>query len=243
MPDDRKFGITVDGASAEAIVRDQRYLYKGPADLDRELLCLAEPLAVSGHLLERIAALAGDLSRKRILILGGGAIGIGALLLLLHGRNCSRVDLLERAHYRSACARQMGAEAPPVDPLRLVPDSQDYHAMYSDGLYDVVLDTTGNPEAFRAAIRVARPRGIVGCLGMMPEVAFEQKLIVLKSLTLLGSIGGTGVFPQVIDFIQRNRDAVRRMISHSLPIERAEEAFELSRDAEKSLKVVLRVAP
>ncbi len=236
-----KFGITVDGASAERIVREARYLYKAPPDLDRELLCLAEPLAVSAHLLDRIAAAAGDLPRREVLILGGGAIGVGALMLLRRHHRCSRVDLLERSPYRLARAREMGAGEPPAGVLRAEADTRDYHALYAGGLYDLVLDTTGNPDAFRTALRVARPRGIIGSLGMMPEVSIEQKLIVLKALTVVGGIGGTGAFPQVIDFIHGNRDLVRRMISHALPVERAGEAFELGRNAEQSLKVVLRL--
>ena len=49
-----KFGITTNGASAEFIVRSEKYLYKAPDDMPLELLCLAEPLAVAFHLLNKI---------------------------------------------------------------------------------------------------------------------------------------------------------------------------------------------
>ena len=55
-----KFGITTNGASAEFIVRSEKYLYKAPDDMPLELLCLAEPLAVAFHLLNKIKDLDSD---------------------------------------------------------------------------------------------------------------------------------------------------------------------------------------
>jgi len=45
-----KFGITIDGASAEYILRDEAYLYRGPEGVDLKHLCLSEPVAVAAHL-------------------------------------------------------------------------------------------------------------------------------------------------------------------------------------------------
>lgn len=236
-----KFGITVDGASAEVIARAARYLYKVPGDLDRSLVCLAEPLAVSANLVGRIAGLVGDLSRKKVLVFGGGAIGIGALAILLRRHRCCHVEVAEPSAFRSSVAREFGAGVPPADVLGTDADTQDYHALYAEGIYDIVLETSGSPEAFRRALHVVRPRGVIGCLGMAPEVRLEQKLIVLKALTVMGSIGGTGMFPTVIDFIRNNQVLVRGMISQRLPIARAAEAFALSRDTERSVKIVLEL--
>ena len=49
-----KFGITIDGASAEYIIRKEKYIYKAPQDLDLDLICLSEPIAVSAHLISKI---------------------------------------------------------------------------------------------------------------------------------------------------------------------------------------------
>ncbi|MCD7907498.1 MAG: alcohol dehydrogenase catalytic domain-containing protein, partial [Clostridium sp.] len=45
-----KFGITIDGASAEYIVRDQQYIYRADPSADLEVLALTEPIAVAKHL-------------------------------------------------------------------------------------------------------------------------------------------------------------------------------------------------
>ena len=49
-----KFGITVDGASADYILRDEMYLYRAPEGLDIKHLCLSEPVAVAAHLVEKV---------------------------------------------------------------------------------------------------------------------------------------------------------------------------------------------
>ena len=48
-----KFGITIDGASAEYILRDEKYLYKAPEGMQTKHLCLSEPVAVAAHLLSQ----------------------------------------------------------------------------------------------------------------------------------------------------------------------------------------------
>jgi hypothetical protein len=42
-----EFGITIDGASAETILRKEKYIYRLPKSLDFSLGSLVEPLAVS----------------------------------------------------------------------------------------------------------------------------------------------------------------------------------------------------
>ena len=75
-----KFGITIDGASAEYILRDERYLYRADPEADMALLALTEPIAVAKHLLEKILKLGSSYQGKRVLIYGGGAIGQAPLL-------------------------------------------------------------------------------------------------------------------------------------------------------------------
>lgn len=61
----------------------------------------------------------------------------------------------------------------------------------------------------------------------------------LKALTLLGSIGGTGAFTDAIDFISRNSDYVRQLITHKVSVENLDQAFELRRNVDRAMKVLL----
>ena len=57
--DIEKYGITIDGASSEYVVRKEKYLYKAPPDIDLSVLCLSEPISVSAHLIGKIEQIFG----------------------------------------------------------------------------------------------------------------------------------------------------------------------------------------
>ena len=234
-----KFGITTDGASAEYIVRDAKYLYKAPDTMSLELLCLAEPMAVAFHLINRLKKQVHRIQEKQILIFGGGAIGISAFMILNKHLACPQVSLFDISKYRSSFARRIGAHIPDEETLDPRDGASDYHAMYSRAPYDVIIETTGNAQVIANTLHLAKPLGFIGFAGMAPEVKIHQKVIVLKALTLLGSIGGTGAFPEAIDFIYRNSEYVQQLITHKISPVNLDQAFEMSRDVDKAMKVLL----
>ena len=238
--DIEKYGITIDGASAEYIIRREKYLYKAPPDIDLPVLSLTEPLAVSAHLIGKIERIAGPLKGKKALVFGAGAIGLGAVLQLIHQHRCARVDVFDISRYRCETAESLGAGVLSQDLLQKKVDGSDYRALYK-AEYDLIIESTGNAEVFARSLDLVKPLGVVGSLGMIPEVCYEHKLIVMKALTIAGSIGGTGEFPQVIDFIYRNSSIVRKIISHEYPIEQADQAFRMSRQTEEALKVLVKL--
>ena len=107
-----KFGLTIDGATAEYIIRDVRHVYKAPKGSKIELVCLAEPLSVAARMIERIKSMTTDLKNKRVLIYGGGLTGTAALMLLTLREGCENVDLIELSEYRTDIARSLGPEYP-----------------------------------------------------------------------------------------------------------------------------------
>lgn len=235
-----KFGITIDGASAEHIVRDQRYLYKAAPDVDLTLLALSEPIAVARHLIRRVMRLTGNLAGKKILVYGGGVIGQAALVLLKLDFGAASVDLFDLVASRTALAAKLGAHIPSADDLK-VTDGADYATLYQQARYDVILETTGVGPVFANALGLLRPGGTLGSVGMIAKVEIPQKLIVTKALNIVGSIGGTGEFEEVIPFIARHADTVRHLVSHRFAMADAEEAFAVAIDAGHAMKVVLQV--
>lgn len=235
-----KFGITIDGASAEYILRDEAYLYKAPEGMDIKHLCLSEPVAVAAHLLEKVRrAVPGGFADKRVLVLGGGVIGMSALLLLLHMEGCKQAELYDLAESRKALAHSEGARIPDASELEVSTSGTDYASMYATAKYDVVIETTGVAPVFANALNLVKPGGVLGCVGMIAKVEIAQKLIVTKSLTIVGSIGGTGDFPRAMEFLCKFPASADKLISHYFPITEAPEAFERARIPEGTMKVVL----
>lgn len=234
-----KFGITVDGASAEYIVRDAKYVYKAPKELDFDLICLAEPIAVAAHMIKKILRVAKDLKDKKILVMGGGPIGLASLMLLKKMYNCSSVDLFDIVENRTKLAESLGAGRPPEEVLNSTSDDNSYSSLYTSAYYDIIIETTGNAKAFVNTFHLVKPSGIIGCVGMLTNVDIPQKLIALKSLTIIGSIGGTGEFEEVLEFIKTYPDYVRHLVSHKFPITDSERAFEACKDVANAMKVEL----
>lgn len=235
-----KFGITIDGASTEYFVRDEKYIYQAPVGMDERILCLSEPVAVAAHLLSKVKrAVSEGLSDKRILVLGGGVIGMSALMLLIHMEGCRHVELYDLAASRTALAASEGARIPTAEELNPDMDGGDYASMYAAAKYDLVIETTGVAPVFANALNLVRPGGVLGCVGMIAKVEIAQRLIVTKSLTVVGSIGGTGDFDRAMEFLVQYPEAAGKLISHVYPMREAEQAFATARVAEGSMKVVL----
>ena len=238
-----KFGITIDGASTEYFVRDARYIYKAPEGMDERLLTLSEPVAVAAHLLSKVRRILPENSFKgmKVLVLGGGVIGMSALMLLRHMEGCEGAELYDLAASRKAIAASEGARIPEASELEVGEGGGDYASMYAAAKYDVVLETTGVAPVFANALNLVKPAGILGCVGMIAKVEIPQKLIVTKSLTVIGSIGGTGDFDRAMEFLSKCPDSAKKLISHVFPMDRADEAFATARVPEGSMKVVLSV--
>lgn len=235
-----KFGITIDGASTEYFVRDEKYLYKSPDGVDERLLCLSEPVAVAAHLLSKIRrVLPEGFRNRRVLVLGGGVIGMSALMLLIHMENCQTAELYDLSALRTGIAASEGARIPKGAELNAEAGGTDYVSMYAAAKYDVVIETTGAASVFANAFRLVKPGGVLGSVGMMEKAEIPQRLIVTKALTVLGSIGGTGDFDRSMEFLRDYPHAAEKLISHTFPMTRATEAFSTARNPEESMKVVL----
>ena len=234
-----KFGVTTDGASAEYIVRKEKYIYKAPKNMDLDLICFAEPFSVSSHMISKITRYQTDLKKRTILIYGGGTLGISTLLILKKLYNCRNVYLLDIVKERVKLAKEFGALAMPIELLNSEPDKLDYRSTYSNKIFDIVIEATGSPDVFKRTLELVKPLGIVECLGMMGEVTINQKMIVLKCLTITGSVGGTGEFPKMLNFIKKNKELVKRMISHKISINEISKAFNIGKETKNLMKVQL----
>jgi len=233
-----KFGITVDGASRQFFLQDERYIYRADPAADLDLVALTEPLAVGAHAVRRVLAVRPDLAREKVLVLGGGTIGLSCFLALRHLAGCEQVEVFDLLDDRVRTARDLGA-APLSDVAAGEGDAASYGGLYAGRGYDVIFETTAAPAAFRRAVDLLRPLGTIMSLGFLPSVEFSMKTITLKAAGIMGSIGGTGEFRTVLDFTLRHPDLARRLITHRLPFEQAGQAFQIAADRRHAMKVLV----
>ena len=117
----------------------------------------------------------------------------------------------------------------------------------SGGGVDVAVEATGRPEAMLAAYLSARPRGAAVLVG----IAREDATLSLPAVTIprserriLGSIYGSSKperdFPQALALYRSGRLPLDQLVSHRLPLDEVETAFELMTGGE-ARRVVLEL--
>ena len=233
-----KFGITIHGASRQLFLQDERYIYRADPGADLDLVALSEPLAVGAHAVRRVGEARPDLKHEKVLVSGGGTIGLSCFFALRYGEGCERVELFDVVEARVKHAIELGA-ADLTGVTAAAGDTQSYGGLYSGQGYDVIFETSGAPAAFRRAVDLVRPLGTIMALGFIPSVEFSMKQITLKAARIMGSMGGTGEFDRVLGFTLEHPDAARHLITHQVPFEEYARAFELAQDRKNAMKILI----
>ena len=234
-----KYGITIDGASAGYIVRNEKYLYKLTQNVSLKAGALVEPIAVGANLIEKVVKHKGEISNKKILMLGAGGIGMGLLFLLIRKYKCCNIFVSDLSELKIKMAQELGAIE--FDNTQGNDTQNDYKSLYTNAEYDIVFETTGNADVFASALNLLKPMGVLACLGMIPAVEINQKLIVIKSLSVIGSIGGTGYFDDVIAVLDKHGRSVEKLVSgeYKADIAGVKNAFKAAQNPSKTLKAQL----
>lgn len=167
------------GAFAEKIVIPARNIVEVPDALDMTHAALAEPLATSWHgvqLAKRYSAV--PLDQARALVMGAGAVGLGAALTL-RALGCKDVTVAETNELRRRTATSQGFEKV-VDPT--------VESALEAGFADVVIDAVGNKHTRAAAVRSARPGSVIVHIGLGDGVdGFDARRVTLQEITFVGA--------------------------------------------------------
>jgi L-iditol 2-dehydrogenase len=136
-----------------------RNLLPRPPGLAPELAAMVEPLACAVRGVERSEVAAGDLA----VVLGGGVQG--QLLTALLVRRGARVLLCDPHEDRRARALRFGAEAVLEAPRDAAAIARVRAATPAGRGADLVFEAVGRPQAWEAAVALARPGGEVNLYG------------------------------------------------------------------------------
>ncbi|MBI5690425.1 MAG: alcohol dehydrogenase catalytic domain-containing protein [Verrucomicrobia bacterium] len=224
-----------DGAMAEFVCVRADQCHALPPDLDDGLGAMMEPLAVALHAVKR----AGAVSGRRVLVTGGGTIG---LLVALTARafGASPVVVTDVVPARRARALALGADA------ALDPSAGDLHdqvrALVGAG-FDVILEASGARPALRQAFDLVRAGGTIVQIGTLgtEDVPLPANQIMVREINFVGSMRYGNVFDEAIRLVASGRLDVRPFISAVLPLADCGRAMELAGDKANVLKVQLVV--
>jgi threonine 3-dehydrogenase len=214
-------GVNRPGCFAQEMVIPAVNAFKLTAAIDDDIAAILDPLGNAVH-----TALAFDVVGEDVLITGAGPIGImaAAIVRFVGARHVVVTDVND---YRLALARKMGATLA----LNVARDSIDA-AMKQLGMtegFDVGLEMSGNPQAFREMLRTLHHGGSIAMLGIpSEEVAIDWNEVIFKGLTIKG-IYGRQMFEtwyKMASLLQSGLN-VRPVITHHLPYQDFAKGFEI----------------
>jgi threonine dehydrogenase-like Zn-dependent dehydrogenase len=215
-------GVAHDGGMADEIRVPERCLVPLPAHVPTADACLVEPLAVAIHGL-RLAGLRGG---DRVAVVGGGSIGLCALVAATAAG--AEVALLARHDAQRAAGERLGARA-------------------DSGSYDLAIDAAGTKSALESAVERCRPGGTLLLLASywggsleLPGFALCMKEVRVQPASMYGRAGAARDVDVAAATLAARPEIARALITHRFPLDAAAEAFRVAADrGAGAIKVVL----
>lgn len=194
----------------------------------------SEPLAVCLHARSR----AGDLAGKRVLVTGSGPIGVLCAALAAEA-GAAEVVVTDLQEVPLKAAAAMGA----TRTINVAREGAAMDAYTADkGHFDVAFECSAAAPAVRSALMAVRPRGTIVQVGVTGDLPVPINLLVSKEIHLHGTQRFHAEFADAVAMISARRIDLTPMISASVPLEAAGDAFAMAGDRSRAVKVHLTFA-
>jgi threonine 3-dehydrogenase len=225
-------GVNRSGAFAEYLVIPAVNAFKLPAGISDDMASIFDPLGNAVH-----TALSFDLVGEDVLITGAGPIGIMAAAVARHA-GARHVVVTDVNPYRLELAKRLGATRTVRIDRESLPEVEAELGM-TEG-FDVGLEMSGAPAAFRQMLETINHGGKIALLGIPPEeMTVDWSKVIFKGLTLKG-IYGREMFEtwyKMASLVQAGLD-LTPLITHRFAIDDFEKGFEVMRSGQSG-KVIL----
>jgi threonine 3-dehydrogenase len=230
--DTQGVGVNRPGAFAEYLSLPMTNVWVHDPHIPRDVQAIFDPFGNAVH-----TALSFDVLGEDVLITGAGPIGCLAAAVVRHAgaRNVVVTDLNP---YRLELARRLGATLA-VDP-RDVPLGQAQEQLGMKEGFDVGLEMSGNPAAFRDLLSNLCHGGKVSILGIPErEFAIDWNLVIFNMLTLKGIYGREmyETWYKMTVMLQSGLD-ISPIVTHRFPYTKFQKGFDAMKSGECG-KVVL----
>lgn len=192
---------------------------------------MAEPFSVCLHAVKQ----AGQIAGVRVLITGCGPIG-ALCILAARQAGAGEIVVCDLTDQALGFAARIGA-----DKTVNVSGGPDALAQFTGnkGYFDICIEASGSEQALHSALTVVRPRGTIVQLGLGGDMSVPMNMVVAKEIQLAGSFRFHEEFAQAVKLISSRDVDVKPLISATLPLADAVEAFELANDRSRAMKVQL----
>jgi len=234
----RLLGAMVDGGFAEYVRVPAYAAFPLPPGMDCEVGALTEPLAVAVHAVRLAPVRLGH----RVLVLGGGTIGLVAVAAARAAGAGDVWSTVRHAHQARA-AEALGATRVFTDPG----DAGALAAAATEHPVDVVIETVGGrADTLNEALLHVRPGGTVAVLGVFSTMpALNALLLLMKEVRIVGSLtygrpDPRADFEIALHLLGAEPERFRQLITHRVPLAEIGRGFALAGDKRAgSIKVAV----
>jgi len=242
------------GGFSPFMVMHRTQPFKIPPALDADRALLLEPTASALHGVLKAAPQNGD----RILVIGGGTIGLLTLAVIKALAPQADVAILVRYSFQAALAKTMGAD-------EVLTETKDIHRKLAArtgarhwrgyfgneillGGFEIIYDTVGNDHTFNQALRWTRGGGRLVLMGInFTPRALDYSPIWNQEIQVTGinchatEAGGETSFAMAARLLAEPAFPVSGVITHRFPMDEYKQAIEafLDKKQSKAVKIVL----
>ena len=214
-------GIHREGSFAEYLVIPESNVWPIHGDIPSEIAAFFDPYGNAAH-----TALSHGMVGEDVLITGAGPIGImsAAICKFVGARNVVVTDIND---YRLDLALKMGATRAINVANNSIRDH--YSELNIINGFDVGLEVSGNPEAFRSLLRNMYNGGKVALLGLLPEsTRINWDDIIFKGLHVKG-IYGREMYDTWYKMTQMLRSGldISKVLTHKMSIDDFQDGFDI----------------
>ena len=225
-------GVNRPGAFAEYLSLPMTNVWHHDPTIDREVAAIFDPFGNAVH-----TGLSFPVLGEDVLITGAGPIGIMAAAIVRHA-GARHVVVTDVNPYRLELAQRMGATRVVDVRHEKLPEIQTELGM-SEG-FDVGLEMSGNPDAFRDMLTNMCHGGKIAMLGIPTEpIAIDWNTVVFNMITIKGIYGREmyETWYKMTVMLQSGLD-IQPVITHRFDASEYEQGFEVMRSGQSG-KVIL----
>ena len=225
------------GAFAPYFVAEENWTHKLPQGISFEEGALIEPLSVGVHAVKA----AGIRMGHSIAVFGAGALGLMVLhLAKLSG--AAETFVVDINDFRLEKAKKLGAvhtiNASQHEAVKFILAQTDQLGV------DRAFEAVGLEKTLVDAMKVLKKGRTAVILGLFEdqEVRIPANILVSREIALKGSLTYCWDFQDTIKLLEMGEVNLGEIITHTLPISKLQQAFELLMDpANEAVKVVVQM--
>ena len=225
-------GVNRPGAFAEYISLPMTNVWKHAAGINLDMAALFDPFGNAVH-----TALSFPVLGEDVLITGAGPIGIMAVAICQYA-GARSIVITDVNPYRLELAKIMGATRC-VNVLEEKLEDIQSELHIREG-FDVGLEMSGNPDAFRSLLANMCHGGKIAMLGIpSDEIAIDWNTVVFNMLTIKGIYGREmyETWYKMTVMLEGGLD-ISSVLTHRFPVDEFQQAFDIMNSGQSG-KIIL----